>query len=113
ARGRRPALLHAGVRRRPARFVQEPPRLAHRRRPAPLDLREAGGVDQRVTARGPLAHDSLRAVLDYAHARVVEDANTDVGVSAADIGPDGTVAAADLRAAIAGAMARLATAVVS
>jgi|SRR5581483_4677262 len=60
-----------------------------------------------------LAHDSLRAVLDYAHARVVEDANTDVGVSAADIGPDGTVAAADLRAAIAGAMARLATAVVS
>lgn len=59
-----------------------------------------------------LAHDSLRVVLDYAHARIVEDAIANLGLTAADIGPDGTVVAPDLRAAIAASVARLAAAVV-
>ena len=45
---RRHPLLHPGVRRRPPRLVQEPPRLDGRRRG---DLRQAGRLDQRLGAR--------------------------------------------------------------
>lgn len=53
------------------------------------------------------AHDSLRLVLDYAHARVIEGACAHVSVTADDVGPDGLVADPALRADIARAVRRL------
>jgi len=37
------------------------------------------------------AHDSLRTVLNYAHATIVDDACAHIPVTSADIGPDGLV----------------------
>ena len=53
------------------------------------------------------AYDSLRTVLEYAHATIVDDACAHVAVTAADIGPDGLVAGERLRGEIAHAVARL------
>jgi chromate reductase len=57
------------------------------------------------------AHESLAAVLGYAHATVIADACIAVPVTAATVGPDGTVADPAARAPIAGAVARLVAAV--
>ena len=53
------------------------------------------------------AHDSLRTVLEYAHATIVDDACAHVAVTSADIGSDGLVAGERLRKEIAHAVARL------
>jgi NAD(P)H-dependent FMN reductase len=54
-----------------------------------------------------LAHDSLRAVLGYAHADVVEQACVHVPVTSAMIGEDGLIADALARGQIVGAIAVL------
>lgn len=57
-----------------------------------------------VSARGPgggaNAHDSLRLVLGYVHAEVVEDACARIPVSRAAVGEDGLIADPDVRAQI-------------
>jgi len=53
------------------------------------------------------AHESLRLVLGYAHAHIVEEACAHLPVRTADIGPDGLIENPDLRAAIAHALATL------
>ena len=57
-------------------------------------------------ARG--AHDELRTVLGYAHARVVEAACRTVPVTASILGPDGLIADDDSRVLIAGVLSALA-----
>ena len=54
------------------------------------------------------AHDSLRKVLGYVHADIVEDACVRVPIARSDRGPDGLIANPDARAAIAGAVVALA-----
>lgn len=54
-----------------------------------------------------LAHDSLRIVLGYAHARIVDDACVHVPVTAAAIDPDGTIADPALRERITAAVTAL------
>ena len=56
-------------------------------------------------ARG--AHDELRTVLGYAHARLVEAACRTVPVTSAMIGPDGLIADDDSRVGIAGVLTAL------
>ena len=56
------------------------------------------------------AHESLRLVLGFAHATVVEDACVHVPVGAADVGDDGLVVGEARRVAISGALERLARA---
>jgi len=64
-----------------------------------------------ASARGAaLAHESLRVILGYAHATIVEDACVDVPVHGADIGEDGLVDDATARADIVSALERLAAA---
>lgn len=59
---------------------------------------------------GAGAHESLRAVLGYAGAVIVEDACVDVPVTSADLGDDGLVADVTARDRLAGALAALAAA---
>ncbi|MFD0683402.1 NADPH-dependent FMN reductase [Actinomadura fibrosa] len=59
----------------------------------------AGGAD---------AHASLRKVLGYASAEIVEDACARIPVTRPDVGPDGLVHAPELRAGIADALGALA-----
>jgi chromate reductase, NAD(P)H dehydrogenase (quinone) len=54
------------------------------------------------------AHESLRTVLGYAHATIVEDACMHIPVTSADIGPDGLVFDSGLRDEIGRSLARLA-----
>jgi NAD(P)H-dependent FMN reductase len=54
------------------------------------------------------AHDSLRKVLGYAGADIVENACVRIPVERALVGPDGLVTDRDVRAQIAGALRRLA-----
>jgi NAD(P)H-dependent FMN reductase len=56
------------------------------------------------------AHESLRKVLGYAHAAVVETACAHVGVGPALVDDDGCIADAGIRDAIANALAQLAVA---
>jgi NAD(P)H-dependent FMN reductase len=60
-----------------------------------------------------LAHESLRAVLGYAHATIVEDACVHVPVTPADIGADGLLVPAGHRATLAAALHALAANVAS
>lgn len=78
---------------------------------------QAGSIYEKPVAwinaspRGaPNAHASLRLVLGYAHARIVEDACVEVGVHNADVGPDGLVADTATRERIATALTHLASA---
>jgi NAD(P)H-dependent FMN reductase len=57
-----------------------------------------------------IAHDSLRLVLGYAHATIVESACVEIAVHNADIGPDGLVDDEAVRERIAFALAQLAEA---
>jgi NAD(P)H-dependent FMN reductase len=57
---------------------------------------------------GADAHDSLRKVLTYAHAEIVEDACARIPLSRGQVGASGIVEDADARAAIAAAVAALA-----
>ncbi|GAB2469787.1 NADPH-dependent FMN reductase [Jatrophihabitans fulvus] len=50
--------------------------------------------------RGHGAIDTLRTVLGYVQARIVEDACRSIPISSADVGPDGVVADPGIRAAI-------------
>jgi chromate reductase len=54
------------------------------------------------------AHDSLRKVLGYVHAEIVEDACTRIPVARAAVGDDGLIADAEIRARIAAVLAVLA-----
>jgi NAD(P)H-dependent FMN reductase len=54
------------------------------------------------------AHASLRTVLGYAHATIVEDACADVPVTSRDLGEDGLVADPQIRARIADVLRRVA-----
>lgn len=54
------------------------------------------------------AHESLRQVLGYAKAVIVEAACTRHAVTAAMVGPDGLISATDVRDQIAGALTKLA-----
>ena len=54
------------------------------------------------------AHESLRTVLGYAHATIVEDACVHIPVTSSDIGPDGLVSDDGLRDEIGRSLARLA-----
>jgi chromate reductase, NAD(P)H dehydrogenase (quinone) len=54
------------------------------------------------------AHDSLRLVLQYAHADIVEHACAHIPVTSADVAADGVLGAPHLRAAIATAVSALA-----
>jgi NAD(P)H-dependent FMN reductase len=56
------------------------------------------------------AHDSLRLVLGYAHADIIENACVEIGVHNADLGSDGLVADPGARERIAFAVTRLADA---
>ena len=58
-------------------------------------------------AGGKLAHDSLRAVLTYTGARIVEAACARIPLARSAIGPDGLVADEEIRAQIAAALAVL------
>jgi NAD(P)H-dependent FMN reductase len=79
---------------------------------------DAGTYDKPIAwinAAGPAAptgaadaHDSLRKVLGYVHADVVEAACVRVPVARGDVGEDGAIAAPEARTAIAGAVAALA-----
>ena len=79
---------------------------------------DAGTYDKPVgwiNASGPAAptgaadaHDSLRKVLGYAGADIVEDACARIPVERSAVGGDGIIADAEVRAAIAAAVARLA-----
>jgi NAD(P)H-dependent FMN reductase len=60
---------------------------------------------------GTDAHDSLRKVLGYTSARIVEDAVLRLPLARDDIGPDGLIARAEAREAIVGSMRALAGAV--
>ena len=75
-------------------------------------LPQAGGLDQRLRARAPTgaadAHDSLRKVLGYVHARIVEDACVRIPVGRGDVGADGSIADQAIREQIASAVATLA-----
>jgi chromate reductase, NAD(P)H dehydrogenase (quinone) len=65
-----------------------------------------------ASVRGPSgaadAHESLRKVLGYAHADVVEDACAHLPVVSKQVEADGTIADASIRAAIADVLGRLA-----
>ncbi len=62
-----------------------------------------------ASQRGALhAHESLRRVLGYAHASIVEEACVDIPVTADIIGADGQVSDAGTRTAIGQVVARLA-----
>ncbi|HMC69661.1 MAG TPA: NAD(P)H-dependent oxidoreductase, partial [Mycobacteriales bacterium] len=54
------------------------------------------------------AHESLRTVLGYAHATIVDDACVHIPVASSDIGPDGLVSDDGLRDEIGRSLARLA-----
>jgi NAD(P)H-dependent FMN reductase len=54
------------------------------------------------------AHESLRLVLGYAHAWIVEAACVEVAVNHGDVGSDGLVMSAAVRTRVAAAIARLA-----
>ncbi len=56
---------------------------------------------------GADAHDSLRKVLGYVHARIVEQACLRLPISRGEIGEDGLIAARGAREAIAGALVAL------
>jgi chromate reductase len=56
------------------------------------------------------AHESLRLVLNYAHARILDTACVDVAVTQADVGGDGLVGDPAARERIAYAIAQLAAA---
>jgi NAD(P)H-dependent FMN reductase len=56
------------------------------------------------------AHESLRLVLGYAHATIVEAACVDVAVHHADVGEEGLITDAGVRARIEAALAELAAA---
>jgi NAD(P)H-dependent FMN reductase len=60
---------------------------------------------------GAGAHDSLRNVLGYTSARIVEDAVLRLPLARDDIGPDGLITPPEAREAIVGAMRALADAV--
>jgi NAD(P)H-dependent FMN reductase len=61
-----------------------------------------------VSARGAAdAHDSLRRILRYAGARLIEGACLDVPVTQADVGQDGSIADERIRGAVAAALHRL------
>jgi NAD(P)H-dependent FMN reductase len=67
-----------------------------------------------ASVRGAVdTHESLRTVLGYAHADIVEPACVRVPVAPALVGDDGLVAAAPVRQAIADALAALVTAATS
>ncbi|MFL5816295.1 MAG: NADPH-dependent FMN reductase [Conexibacter sp.] len=65
-----------------------------------------------VSARGPAgganAHASLRLVLGYVHAEIVEDACAHIPVAHADVGEDGLIADGEVRARVAAVLAVLA-----
>jgi NAD(P)H-dependent FMN reductase len=62
-----------------------------------------------ASPRGALnAHESLRAVLEYAHARLVEAACTRIPVTSAMVGDDGLITDPDVRREIVSAVAVLA-----
>ena len=68
-----------------------------------------------INASGPAAptggadaHDSLRKVLGYVHADIVEAACTRIPLTRNDVGADGTIANPDVRAKIAETLAALA-----
>ncbi len=54
------------------------------------------------------AHESLRIVLGYAHATILEDACAQISVTAADLTDDGQISDAAIRGRIAGVLARVA-----
>jgi NAD(P)H-dependent FMN reductase len=54
------------------------------------------------------AHETLRLVLGYVGARIVEEACLHVPVGRGDVGPDGRISDPELRADLAGALATLA-----
>jgi chromate reductase, NAD(P)H dehydrogenase (quinone) len=56
-----------------------------------------------------LAHASLRTVLGYAHATIVEDACAEIAVTSADIDADGLVGELEIRDRIAEVLVRVAT----
>jgi chromate reductase len=60
---------------------------------------------------GADAHDSLRKVLGFTGAQIVEDAVLRLPLARGDVGADGLIEAAEAREAIAGAMTALAAAV--
>jgi chromate reductase, NAD(P)H dehydrogenase (quinone) len=78
---------------------------------------EVGSISEKPVAwinasprRAELAHESLRAVLGYANAALVEPACTHVPVTGAMVGEDGLIADPEVRSQIAGALTALATA---
>jgi chromate reductase, NAD(P)H dehydrogenase (quinone) len=60
---------------------------------------------------GADAHESLRKVLGYTGARIIDDACARVPLARDDVGPDGLIARPEAREAIVGAMTTLASAV--
>lgn len=58
--------------------------------------------------RGRHAHESLATVLGYLHADIVTEACVHIGVAREMVGPDGTIADADVRAGTAGVLTTLA-----
>ena len=62
---------------------------------------------------GADAHDSLRKVLGYTGAEIVEDACLRLPLARGDIGEDGLIAPDEARDAIVGALSRLAAAALS
>ncbi len=66
-------------------------------------------MDQRVAALAVVnAIDSLRTVLGYAHAKIVEDACADIPIAPAALGDDGLVADPALRDRLAAVLPTLA-----
>lgn len=67
-----------------------------------------------VSARGPSgganAHASLRLVLGYVHAQIVEDACAHIPVAHGAVGEDGLIADAEIRSRVAAVLAALAAA---
>jgi len=75
---------------------------------------EAGSIYNKPVAwinasprQARLAHDSLRVVLEYAHAQIVESACAHVAVTSANLGPDGLVGDPGLQDVIGQSLARL------
>lgn len=75
------------------------------------DLPKASGVDQRLRGAAPTggadAHDSLRKVLGYVHADIVDVACKRVPLTRDAIGPEGTIADPQIREQITAALTAL------
>jgi NAD(P)H-dependent FMN reductase len=76
-------------------------------RPGSIYEKRVGWIN--ASPRGAVhAHESLRLVLGYAHARIVEAACVDIGVNHGDVGDDGLVGIAGVCERIAFAIDQLA-----